>query len=523
MKAPMNGGAGVITKYFTDRLSESFNDILELEKGYIFRMRDGKILIVSTNSNREYEFDSYLQKIIDCFDVCISNMNNYKKMEKVQLDFLFFPTCVYNYMYFIMHKEKRRIALSTYIRDMKKMIMNYSKTRYPEWNMLPQPKIELGLNNMMDAQFSNDIEKVKFTLKKDINSDESIFPGFHNPYNRKQDTYTSFTIDINTVDTDKKNLAMEHNKLLLWLEERYHANIVPLDMLKGTYIATDKQIPKMEFEIKRKGVNYELIIGDAKKYTLTSHEFDIFKRHIFNRNVFFKKNDERSFMTKKITSQKGQELIPGFFADNMMNSAVPPSDTNLSDTNLSDTNLSDTNLSDTNLSVENPSDTNLSVENPSVENPSVENPSVENPSVENPLNYDTNLSDTNPSVPSTNITSSQIKSQVPPSNKATLSTIISLNEYEGTIENLFSKIQTKIRQLNNSNKIMYREKAANLKTLLDNLKAKVDNVKSTATVDDIKSDIIGTRLLTFKNQNLMGGKSKRRSKKSKKSKKSKRR
>ena len=545
MKAPMNGGAGVITKYLTNRLSESFNDIVDLEKGHDFRMHDDKIWIVSTQTNREYEFDSYLQKITDYFDVCISTMNNYyKKMEKKENVSVFFPTCVYNYMYFIMHKEKRRIALSTYIRHMKKMIMNYSETRYPEWDMLPQPKIERGLNNMMDAQFSNDIENVKFTLKEDINSNESTFPGFFNPNNKKQNTYTSFTIDIDTVDADKKNLAMEHNKLLLWLKERYHANAVPLDMLKGTYTdkATDEQ---MEFEIKRTGSNYTLKIvkkdgNSVKEYILTSHEFDIFNRHILNKNVFFK---------------KGSELIPGFFADTLMNSAVPPSDTNPSAENPDLNSAENPNLNsfenpdlnsfenpDLNSfenpdlnSAENP-DLN-SAENPnlnSFENPdlnSFENLSAENLSAETPFvkkQFDTNFSDNAESAepPSTNITSSQIsenvKPQVPvtPSNKATRSTIISLNGYEGTIENLFSKIQSKIDQLINGNKIMYREKAAYIKELLDKLKAKVDNVKSTATVEDIKTEIISSPLLKFKNQKIMGGKSKRRSKKSNKSNKS---
>ena len=271
-KAPMNGGKlwASVYKY------RSFVDIHELEKGYFFKIRDGKIWIVLTVTNREYDFDSYKYKFIDCFDVCIDTMMNYYKNKTdfiyAKYKYYILPRCLYDYMYLIFSYDDTCNQLSTYIRHMKKIIMNYyTETshlgvkfkipRYPEWNTLPQPRIEWGLNKMMDEQFCNDIEMRKFTLKKkDINSNEAVFPGFHNPHNKKQDTYTSFTIDINTVDeNEKKYIAMEHNKLLLWLEEHYCENTVTLDIngifiaplvYKNQYYLEEDQIPGRTFEIR---------------------------------------------------------------------------------------------------------------------------------------------------------------------------------------------------------------------------------------------------------------------------------
>ena len=120
---------------------------------------------------------------------------------------------------------------------------------------------------------------------------------------------------------------------------------------------------------------------------------------------------------------------------------------------------------------------------------------------------------------STNMSPSTDVSPVPsiiPSISLPESTIISLNGYNGTLKDLFSKIRSKISDLDRAaNKGRYSSRVTELKTLLVNL------TKAT-TVQDIQSTI-GTKL-KFKNDNsLMGGKSKRRSRKSKKSNKSKRR
>jgi hypothetical protein len=115
-------------------------------------------------------------------------------------------------------------------------------------------------------------------------------------------------------------------------------------------------------------------------------------------------------------------------------------------------------------------------------------------------------------VPSTDV------SPVPSTDVSPLpeSTIISFNEYNGTLKDLFSKIRSKISDLDRAtNKGRYSSRVIELKTLLKNL------TKAT-TVQDVKSTI-GTKL-QFKNGNsLMGGKSKKRGRKSKKSNKSKRR
>jgi hypothetical protein len=113
-------------------------------------------------------------------------------------------------------------------------------------------------------------------------------------------------------------------------------------------------------------------------------------------------------------------------------------------------------------------------------------------------------------LPSTNVIPSTDMSPLPES------TIISLNGYNGTLKDLFSKIRSKISDLDRAmNKGRYSSRVTELKTLFGNL------MKAT-TVQDIQSTI-GTKL-KFKNDNsLMGGKSKRRSRKTKKSNKSKRR
>ena len=95
------------------------------------------------------------------------------------------------------------------------------------------------------------------------------------------------------------------------------------------------------------------------------------------------------------------------------------------------------------------------------------------------------------------------------------SMIISLNGYNGTIKDLFDKIDSKIKNLGSaSNKGKYKDRVAELRNLLGNL-------KKATTVQDIQTTI-GSKL-SFKNNNLMGGKTKRRGRKSKKSNKSKRR
>ena len=106
---------------------------------------------------------------------------------------------------------------------------------------------------------------------------------------------------------------------------------------------------------------------------------------------------------------------------------------------------------------------------------------------------------------------------LPSTNTSTVpdTTTISLNEYNGTIKDLFGKIQSKITDLNSpSNKGKYINRVAELRNLLGNL-------KKATTVQDIQSTI-GLKL-KFKNNNLMGGKTKRRGRKTKKSNKSKRR
>ena len=120
-------------------------------------------------------------------------------------------------------------------------------------------------------------------------------------------------------------------------------------------------------------------------------------------------------------------------------------------------------------------------------------------------------------IPSTDSASTDV-SPIPSTDVSPLpeSTIISLNEYNGTLKELFSKIRSKISDLDKpTNKGRYSSRVIELKTLLKNL-------SKATTVQDIKSTI-GTKL-QFKNGNsLMGGKSKKRGRKSKKSNKSKRR
>jgi len=129
---------------------------------------------------------------------------------------------------------------------------------------------------------------------------------------------------------------------------------------------------------------------------------------------------------------------------------------------------------------------------------------------------DTTSTNISPAIPpSTNVTSTVVPSIVPSTNTSTVpdSTTISINGYNGTVKDLFSKIRSKISDLDRAaNKGRYSSRVTELKTLLGNL------TKAT-TVQDIQS-AIGTKL-KFKNDNsLMGGKSKRRGRKTKKSNKS---
>jgi hypothetical protein len=90
-----------------------------------------------------------------------------------------------------------------------------------------------------------------------------------------------------------------------------------------------------------------------------------------------------------------------------------------------------------------------------------------------------------------------------------LTMTISLNGYNGTVGDVFSKIRSKISDLDRpTNKGRYSSRVNELRTLLGNL------MRAT-TVQEIQSKIGSS--LSFKNNNLMGGKSKRRGRKSNKS------
>jgi len=78
---------------------------------------------------------------------------------------------------------------------------------------------------------------------------------------------------------------------------------------------------------------------------------------------------------------------------------------------------------------------------------------------------------------------------------------ISISGYNGTVGEVVSKINTKISQLTSpSSKGRYNDKANELKNI-------VKSIRTATTVDEVKS-IIGNKL-TFKNNNLMGGKTRK--------------
>ena len=133
------------------------------------------------------------------------------------------------------------------------------------------------------------------------------------------------------------------------------------------------------------------------------------------------------------------------------------------------------------------------------------NTSPEIPTSIDSASMDSASANTSPEIPTSTIISPAIPD----------STIISLNGYNGTIKDLFDKIDSKIKNLGSaSNKGKYKDRVAELRNLFGNL-------KKATTVQDIQSTI-GSKL-SFKNNNLMGGKTKRRGRKTKKSNKSKRR
>jgi hypothetical protein len=78
---------------------------------------------------------------------------------------------------------------------------------------------------------------------------------------------------------------------------------------------------------------------------------------------------------------------------------------------------------------------------------------------------------------------------------------ISISGYDGTVGEIVSKINKKISQLNSpSSKGKYGDKANELKGINKSIRA-------ASSVDEVKSIISGK--LTFKNNNLMGGKTKK--------------
>jgi hypothetical protein len=78
---------------------------------------------------------------------------------------------------------------------------------------------------------------------------------------------------------------------------------------------------------------------------------------------------------------------------------------------------------------------------------------------------------------------------------------ISISGYDGTVGDLMNKVNKKISQLNSpSSKGKYSDKANELKGINKSIRA-------ASSVDEVKSIISGK--LTFKNNNLMGGKTKK--------------
>ena len=145
-----------------------------------------------------------------------------------------------------------------------------------------------------------------------------------------------------------------------------------------------------------------------------------------------------------------------------------------------------------------------SMDTASMDTASMDSASMDSASMDS-ASMDTASANTSPEIPTSTIISPAIPD----------STIISLNGYNGTIKDLFDKIDSKIKNLGSaSNKGKYKDRVAELRNLFGNL-------KKATTVQDIQSTI-GSKL-SFKNNNLMGGKTKRRGRKTKKSNKSKRR
>jgi len=78
---------------------------------------------------------------------------------------------------------------------------------------------------------------------------------------------------------------------------------------------------------------------------------------------------------------------------------------------------------------------------------------------------------------------------------------ISISGYNGTVGEIVSKINKKIGQLTSpSSKGRYIDKANELKSI-------VNSIRKATTVDEVKSII--SNKITFKNNNLMGGKTRK--------------
>jgi hypothetical protein len=102
----------------------------------------------------------------------------------------------------------------------------------------------------------------------------------------------------------------------------------------------------------------------------------------------------------------------------------------------------------------------------------------------------------------TSAASSQYSTQSQPviTSSPVLQENISLNGYNGTASDIISKIRTKISQLNNpSNKGKYQDKINEYKTI-------IANIQSATTTEEVKSAV---KTITFKNNNLTGGKTKK--------------
>lgn len=99
-------------------------------------------------------------------------------------------------------------------------------------------------------------------------------------------------------------------------------------------------------------------------------------------------------------------------------------------------------------------------------------------------------------------TSAKVSAQSQPSvsSSPVLQENISLSGYNGTANDIISKIRNKISQLNNpSNKGKYQDKINEYKTI-------IANIQSASSVEEVK---LAVQKITFKNNNLTGGKTKK--------------